>query len=312
MLAAAQFLAVEDVSGAISVLSNNCEHDMAYALAQCFQKDTAPHIIDMADRVASFGSIDLAVEMLVTLTNGEEEIGLMISRYCNATTTEELIAKYTLRPLSAWMHRANEEEQIGSDAESVTSYVIAQSYNRAVKVGIEVLRRLIREPLELSAGTKKLVRALKFVKAEELEEPLRMQFLLIMLWFSAHEAAGLGLWDTACCMLNLLHLSCSLVTTFPLSETDIQYQLMNFKVCAGKKKDAVTMIEKMMREQSLQPSSDNTIPLALRQLSDLLVTHSPVENTFLVSLAFKNRNIVSPMRMAEGGVWGDHTPAIMK
>ncbi len=312
MLAAAQFLAVEDVSGAISVLSNNCEHDMAYALAQCFQKDTAPHIIDMADRVASYGSIDLAVEMLVTLTNGEEEVGLMISRYCNATTTEELIAKYNLRPLSHWMHRANEEEQIGSDAESVTSYVIAQSYNRAVTVGIEVLRRLVREPLELSAGTKKLLRALKFVKAEELEEPLRMQFLLIMLWFSAHEAAGLGLWDTACCMLNLLHLSCSLVTSFTLSETDIQFQLMHFKVCAGKKKDAITMIEKMMRAQSLQPSADNTLSLALRHLSDLLLTHSPVENTFLVSLAFKNRNIVSPMRMAEGGVWGDHTPAIMK
>jgi hypothetical protein len=247
--------------------------------------------------------------MLVTVPNGEEEVGLLMSRYCNESSTSDLIARFKLRSLSSWASRANEEEQIGSDAESVTSYVIAQQYIRAVKVGIDVLKRVVREPLDLSTGTKKLIRALKYVKADELEEQLRTQFLLYMMWFSAHEAAGLGLWDTACCMLNLLHISCSMAA-FVLSEADIQYQGMFFKICAGKKKDALSLIDKLMRAQSVHHGTDHNIPLDLRQLSDLLMTHSPVENTFLVSAAFKNKSS-SPMRMAEG-VWGDHTHAIMK
>ena len=124
---------------------------------------------------------------------------------------------------------------------------------------------LVREPLDLSVGTKKLIRALKYVKATELDESLRTQFLLYMLWFCAHEAACMGLWDTACCMLNLLHVSCSMAA-FALSEGDIQYQAMFFKICAGKKKDALALIDKMMRAQAVHHGSDNSVPLDLRQL----------------------------------------------
>jgi hypothetical protein len=312
MLAAAQFLAVEDVRGAISILSNNFEPDMAYALAQCFKQDTAPHIIDMADRCASFGAVDLSIEMLQTLPNGEEEIGLLLSRYCDESWANEVVTVFKMRSLSQWANRAAEEEQIGSDAESVTAYVIAQQYARAVRVGLDVLKRLVREPLELSAATKKLLRSLKYVKATELDEPLRMQFLLYMLWFSAHEAASLGLWDTACSMLGILHTTCS-TASFALSETDIQYQLVFFKVCAGHK-DCATFLETVQRTQAGRPAGEagTSVQAELRQLLELLhaaPAPSARENTFLVSSAFKYKS--SPVRMAEG-VWGDHTYGIMR
>lgn len=309
LLAAAQFLSVEDVPGAISILSSNFEHDMAYALAQCFHLDTAPHIIDMADRCASFGAVDLAVEMLSTLPSGEEEVGLMLSRYCDEAKASDLVTKYRMRSLSSWATRADEEEQIGSDAESVTSYVISQQYVRAVRVGLDVLKKVIRDPLELSPASKKLLRSLKYIKAWELEEQLRAQFLLYILWFSAHEAALLGLWETACDMLSILHLARS-VASFALTETDLQYQIAFFKICAGKK-DAIAMIDLLIRATSSNAATD--LLQDLRQLSELLKSAPPAtaaqQNTFLVSSAFKYTS--SPMRMAEG-VWGDHTHAIMK
>lgn len=310
MLAAAQFLAVEDVPGAIALLANNFEPDMAYALAQCFKQDTSPHIIEMADRCASVGAVELAVEMLLTLPNGEEEVGLMLSRYCDETWASEVIASFKLRPLGQWSGRAVEEEQIGSDAEAVTAYVIAHQYVRAVRVGIDVLKRLVREPLELSVGTKKLLRSLKYVKAVELDEQLRMQFLLYMLWFSAHEAAAQGLWDTACNMLSILSLSCS-TASFALSETDIQHQLMFFKICAGHR-DAATALDTFLRSRLAAQGEGTPVLGELRQLADLLRAAPPPtakENTYLVSSAFKYKS--SPVRMAEG-VWGDHTFGIMK
>jgi WD40 repeat protein len=312
MLAAAQFLAVEDVQGAISILSNNSEPDMAYALAQCFKQDTSPHIIDMADRCAAFGAVELSVEMLLTLANGEEEVGLLLSRYCDEAWAGEVIGAFSLRSLSYWSGRAEEEEQIGSDAEAVTAYVIAQQYVRAVRVGIDVLKRLVREPLELSAGTKKLLRSLKYVKAVELDEQLRMQFLLYVLWFSAHEAAAMGLWDTACNMLAILSLTCS-TASFALSETDIQYQLLFFKICAGQK-DCVSAVDNLLRTRAVHqgPGEATAVQADLRQLADLLRAAPPPnakENAFLVSAAFKYKS--SPVRMAEG-VWGDHTFGIMK
>lgn len=308
MLAAAQFLSVEDVPGAISILSNNFEHDMAYALAQCFNLDTSPHIIDMADRCASFGAVELAVEMLRTLPNGEEEVGLMLSRYCDEGTASDLVKRCHMRTMSAWATRANEEEQIGSDAESVTSYVISHQYVRAVRVGVDVLKRVVRDPLELSPASKKLLRALKYIKASELDESLRAQFLLYILWFTAHEAAMLGLWDTACNMLSILHLTCGM-GSFALTPTDIQFQIMFFRICAGKK-DAIQLIDQLVAAYSNSGSADTIQDL--RHLSDLLKSAPPSntqENSFLVSSAFKYKS--SPIRMAEG-VWGDHTHAIMK
>jgi len=322
MLAAAQFLAVEDVPGAIAILSNNFEPDMAYALAQCFKQDTAPHIIDMADRCASFGAIDLGVEMLLTLSNGEEEVGLLLSRFCDSTWAGETMGRHKLRGLVYWSGRAVEEEQIGSDAEAVTAYVIAQQYVRAVRFGMDVLKRLVREPLDLSAGTKKLIRALKYVKAVELEDQLRVQFQLYMLWFCAHEAAALGLWETACSMLRILNVSVSMAA-FALSDMDIQYQLTFFNICAGNK-ESIRMVEAILRVQTLGMSNGQSggiggnagegtvVQVELKQLLELLRS-APVplskENTFLVSSAFKYKS--SPVRMAEG-IWGDHTHGIMR
>ena len=304
MLAAAQFLAVDDVAGAIAVLANNFEPDMAYALAQCFKQDTTPHIIAMADRCGSFKSFHLAIEMLLTLSNGEEEVGLLLSRYCSETQASELLTVFKQRSLSFWSGRAVEEEQIGSDAESVTSYVIAQQYVRSVRVGIDVLKRLAREALDLTVGTKKLLRSLKYIKATELDEQLRLQFLLYMLWYTAHEAAEQGLWDTGCSMLQILHVSCTMAA-FALSDVDIQFQLAFFKICAGKK-DAVEVLEKLQRLQSTSSVQED-----VRQLVDLL-KHAPEpikESTVLVSSAFKYKS--SQTRLTEG-VWGDHTHSIMR
>jgi hypothetical protein len=318
MLAAAQFLAVEDVAGAISILSNNFEHDMAYALAQCFHQDTTPHIIEMADQCASFKSVDLAVDMLSTLSNSEEEVGLLLSRYCSETEAAGALSKRKYRSLSAWLDRGNEEEQIGSDAECVTSYVIAQQYLRAVKVGMEVLKRIIREPLDLSQSNKKLLRSLKYVKAAALEEPLRIQFLMYIMWFTAHEAAQLGLWETACEMLSCL-LTHNSLSMFVLAKEDIKYQLMFFHILSGSKQTIalVDAAHTQLQQQQQQaggggnPQDSAGVLMDLSYLLELLRS-APVpskENMVLVSSAFKYKS--SPIRMAEG-VWGDHTHAIMK
>jgi hypothetical protein len=131
-----------------------------------------------------------------------------------------------------------------------------------------------------------------------------------MLWFSAHEAAGLGLWDTACNMLTILHSTCSM-GSFALSETDIQYQVAFFKICAGHK-DCVAVLDSIQRAQAGNQAQANNVLAEVRQLADLLrAAPAPTskENSFLVSAAFKYKS--SPIRMAEG-VWGDHTFGIMK
>ena len=286
---------------------------MAYALAQCFHKDASPHIIDMADRCACFNALNLAVEMLRTLPNAEEEIGLLLSRYCDESKVNEIFSKHRMRSLSDWSARAKEEEAIGSDAESVLSYVISQNYIRAVQVGMGVLKRFVREALELSASTKKLLRNLKYVKAAQLDDSLRSQFLLTMLWFTAHEAAATGLWDTGCCMLANLLTFYSLAP-FVLNESTVKYQLLFFTICSGSS-DALDLMNAALKTGGEQKSNDsnNNLLADLRLLSELLkgATPKPIsqQGAVLVSSAFKQKS--SPAQMSEG-VWGEHTHSIMK
>ena len=45
--------------------------------------------------------------------------------------------------------------------------------NVNVCIGLKTLRRLVRDPLELTSSSKKIIRAMKFIRAVELAEPLR-------------------------------------------------------------------------------------------------------------------------------------------
>ncbi|KAJ1389923.1 hypothetical protein B484DRAFT_291783, partial [Ochromonadaceae sp. CCMP2298] len=265
-LAAAQFLAIGDAPTAVATLSNNFEYDSALALALCFDLDPAPHLLLLADRCASLNALSLGIEMLKTLPRGgwqgegaqskgegngnsngtgagggpqapqaDQEIALLLSRHCDETQAAEATSLHGLRTAAQWGARAKEEEEIGSDAEAVLSYVSARSYSRAVRLGLGVLKRFVREPLDLTPGTRTLIRGLKYVRVEQVEEALRMPFLLTLLWFTAHEAASLGLWDTGCCMLATLLAHHSM--GFALGATDVQYQLLFFTIAKGPERE---------------------------------------------------------------------------
>lgn len=257
-----------------------------------------------------------------------------MSRYCHESKAKKVIAQKGLKSLSFWAGRAQEEEAIGSDAEAVTSYVIARQFSRAAKVGIDVLKRIARDPLDLTIDNKRLLSGLKYCRAEDLDEPQRTLFLLYILWFTAHEAASNSLWDTACSMLAKLSSCISTVNCalhFVLAESEVNYQLLFFTICAGNKGQSVVLAESVLRAQIAAQGSETTITQLLTELAGLLksaaaevgcssssgndnnnttaASRAAGGGAVLLSSALKHRSTQS--RMAEG-VWGDHTLSIMR
>ena len=312
LIAAAQYLSVNDIDAAIAVLSSSFEPDLAYALALCFDKDTTPYIIDLADRCAGLNALDLALDMVSTLPHSEEEAGLLLSRYCNDSSARKMISHRGLRLLSDWLHRAEEEEQIGSDADAVTSYVIGRDFTRAVSVGMDALKRYVRDPLRLSAANKKLLRSLKYVRATELPASQRSLFLCYMLWFGAHEAAECGLLDTGCAMLAQLFGFADAVS-FPLSNDEVQVHWMLFQICAGDRA-AVKLLEAVIdRDSKTAPLATSDCVELLRDLRSFLteataaMPNQPPPTTPVSSAALRPTN-----NKFGDGVWGPKTFAILK
>lgn len=232
VFAAAQLLSVGDAQSALALLANNSEYDLAYALALCFDIDATEYLISWADRCASWHAIDLAVDMLETLPNAEVEIGLMLSKHCQESQAKIILSQRGYRTPVAWLSVAKEEEEIGSDSDSVVSYILGRHLPKAAAVGLDVLRRCATDPWDITPATKKLVRSLKYIRAEELDETTRLPFLCYMLWFTAHEAALKGMFSTSAQMLNVL-LDFTNKIEFNISECSIQCQMMCFMLLAG-------------------------------------------------------------------------------
>ena len=93
-------------------------------------------------------------------------------------------------------NRAIEEETIGNDGDAVVSFVISRQYSKAVSYGIQYLKKYLKEPLDINANGRRVIKGLKYVMVSEIEESQRLPFLCYMLWFCSHEAAELKLWNT--------------------------------------------------------------------------------------------------------------------
>jgi len=126
-----------------------------------------------------------------------------------------------------WAKRAEEEEAIGSDADAVLALVIARKFTAAVTLGMSVLRKNLREATNLTDSVKKLLQALKYVRATDLEAPLRSSFQCHMLWYTAHEAAVLHHWEIAWSMLRLLSLKAN--NEVAISVLEMKFQEIFFK-----------------------------------------------------------------------------------
>eukprot|EP01038_Epipyxis_sp_PR26KG_P004746 gene4746-6657_t len=205
LLAAAQYMAVQDVESAIIILTNNFEYDFAFALALCFDLDVKNIILDMSDMCGCLNAIPLALDMLETIEDSEVEIGLFMARYCSDATAKNIIQERNYqKTFSQWLAYAQEEEEIGSDVNAVIGYINGRNHMNAVIIGLKYLKKHIKEPFDLTSSTKKLFRILKYIKASLLESLDKELFLCYMLWYAAHDAMSLGLWETGCGMLKIL------------------------------------------------------------------------------------------------------------
>jgi hypothetical protein len=198
------------------------EPELAYALANVFDRSTDQHVLDVADKCAKCGGMEQAMKLIIEKlpsSSFETEIGLLFSKYFDserdvvdnlqyyldsglASPYSELILGLIKKVQSGWLAKAKDEETLGSDIEAVRYYVISRQYSKAASMGIVNLKKFVREPLDKTPELIKLFHGLQYVRASELEEPLRSTFLSYMLWFSAHSAAELGLWETGWNMLR--------------------------------------------------------------------------------------------------------------
>ncbi len=241
-IAASHYLSVNRPDMAVDVLSAAGEHDLAYSVAFCFGICTDGHVITLAESFAEHHGLCLGLEILESVTDSEIEKGLLVSKYCGDNgLARQLSAQFAVRPMLYWKNRAIEEETIGSDVDALYCCVIARDYAKAVAIGLSVLKRSIREPLDLTPTCRKILRGLMSIRAEDLDETLKSTFLCHLLWFAAHDAAELNLWETSWNILRfdfefsrnfsvysfcrrILHENPS-KGNFPVAEIDIIYQV---------------------------------------------------------------------------------------
>lgn len=201
--AVAQHLSVGNINAALDILISCEYYDVAYALVKCFNIPYDSIVVQMAHKCAHCGLLGFAVEMLATVNESDVEVGLLLSRFCSdVVVAEQLIMRVSSKPISYWAQRAYEEESVGSDIEASVSFILSRQPVKAASLGLQVLKRYVREPLELPPAVARLLRCMKFIPAAELPEQLRLSFLGHIFWFAAHEALELELWDISCNMLR--------------------------------------------------------------------------------------------------------------
>jgi hypothetical protein len=323
ILAAAQLLAVEDVEGALVLLSNNFEDDLAYAVALCFDMETSSHVCRIADKCASWKEVDLACDMLASLETkaAEIEIGLLLAKHCTISKASRILSQRGLRSVSDWQQQGVEEEQIGSHTDAVTSFVIAGGYSNAVQIGITALKSSLRSPSELSPSMKRMLYVLRHVKASRLEEGLQSLFLCYMLWFGAHDAIAAGVWDTAASMLNIL-VDYVNRAKFPLPEAEVHLQGMLCYICAGDRPNALSAASYLIRSSSQQMAESLNALYGLLGSPSSVPTFEQYQHSF-VNVDNKMRllqestfgtkaSAPSSIGTSKNFIWGANTEAIFK
>jgi len=240
------------------------DHELAFAVSDCLGYDTRDIIISMADKCASLGDIDLALTMLSDIDKGDEELGLLLSRYCDDDSFDKYAKSYFKDGLHYWVNRAMEEETIGNDGDAVVALVISRQYTKAVTYGSRYLKKYLKDPLEMNATGRRVLKGLKYVRVVDIDEPLRLPFLCHLLWFCAHEAAEIKQWDTAVQMLRVLDTHC---TKFPfaLTSDDVTYQLLFFRILGGD-----YSVEQTLSELQLSNSSTTELAASFRTLRSLI------------------------------------------
>ena len=270
ILAAAQHLSTGNFKDAVKLLTSCGEYELSLALALCFKiKNTDEIKTLLAQRVSDQGGMLLAIEILDS-TSGDEmtketEKCFLVSRHYSRPDEEQakaFLKNNSLRSRSAWDNLANEKEMMGSDGESIVPLIISNQYTKAVTLSLAFLRNFVRDPLELPAGGKTVLRGLKFVRASFVETRLRASFLMHMLWFGSHEAAELGLWSLAACMLAKLGVCCKKMP-FPISEDQVALQEVFFRIFSGDA-NAVTKLSTLVESCSSEVAS------SIKTLQDLL------------------------------------------
>jgi len=254
IVASAQYLRIGDAQSAVQLLSVCSEYELAFAISDCLGLDTKNCIVNMADKCAALGNLDLALSMLNDIDKNDEEVGLLLSRCCNYDDLDKYEKRYFKDGLQYWVNRAVEEETIGNDGDAVLALVISRQFKKAVSYGMLYLKKFIREPLDLSATGRKVLKGLKYVNVSDLDEPQKLPFLCHMLWFCAHEAVEMKQWETGVQMLRVLEIHCSKFP-FTLSSDDVAYQSLFFRILGGD-----YSVEKTLNE--LQEKHKNLIELS--------------------------------------------------
>ncbi len=290
-LAAAQYISINDVNSALSILSGCGAYDLVYAIAAIFDVVEPYYIIKLAEKCAEFNEIQLAVTRLRSIKDEtEQEIGLLLSKYA-PEQAETILLSLGYHHLDYWYQKAKDEEAIGSDVETVLCYILAQNFDKSAIVGMNYLKRYIQEPIDLNVNSRKLIRYLKYINCNKLDPSIRELFKCYMYWFGAHEAAEIALWQTS---YNMLHLLSEIDAAFIVSKDLILYQELCIRIMGGDS-DVVSSINNIITTQT--PAS---IVDSLEKLKSFILDASEKQNT-----STWNRSDISR-------IWGDNTNAIFK
>ena len=294
VLAAAQLAAASDIEGAVALLSSCGEHDLAFALCDIYSSGAGEpvnlptlmqpqtHARAMAEDCAEH-NISFAVHQLLrhVRQDADRDVGLLLSRHCrDAVAAADILAASGLRPLKHWADKGRDDEELGSDADAVISYVIGRQHARAAELGVSCLKRCVREPLDTGSSTQRLLAGLKYIDllAAGVSDAARRSLLCYLLWFGAHEAAAAGAFEIGWSMLRILRGAAapnggspfgSSSAPFPISSSDISYQELFLRITAGDASSYFLMSDMIAEERAAGGVSDE-VREKLRTLRALL------------------------------------------
>jgi WD40 repeat protein len=228
LLAAAQYIMVDEPESAVSLLMACGHPDIGFAIAKCTGGLENSHYVTLAYHIArQHGALPLALGILENVPSEEAEVhkGLLIVRHAASPSEHtRLYEQFSVRPTQAWERRGESEETVGSEAAAVISFVLAGQFARAVRKALAILGRHTRGATDIDSEMTAMLHALKAVNAMSLEPGLRHTFMCRMLWYTAHEAAELGLMETGWCMLRILRDS-DIKASMDISDEEMHIQV---------------------------------------------------------------------------------------
>ena len=82
-----------------------------------------------------------------------------------------------MRPLVSWNTYVGEQEILGNEISTIPVLVLTLQHSKAAEKGITCLKNYVRDPLELPAAVSTAYQSLKFVRAKDLPQRIRVSFL---------------------------------------------------------------------------------------------------------------------------------------